>query len=166
MKTVNLKTDDQAKEEISASNWSVKSVKTGPGHDAPSMSCSLYKDGKRVATVWDDSWGGGFQFTWVKGQEAVEKEFDAYAKSFTCSCSSLDGKSLQYNMDIVVDELVNRFEEDKTYKRQCKTKTLYSLECDDKGQYWILSNKFDEKCKAHLVKKYGKKLKEIINERF
>jgi len=111
-----MKTEEQVKNEIVASKWSVKTVKFMKGHDAQSMECALYCDGKKVATVWDDSWGGGFQYTWVKN---VEEEFKAFAKTFTVPSEwSKDG--LTYNMDIVVDILVTRFQIEKEAQKLMK----------------------------------------------
>jgi hypothetical protein len=154
-----MKTESQAKKEILASIWLVKGVKFMPGHDAPSMSCSLYRDGKRVATVWDDSWGGGFQYTWLK---PVAKEFDTFCESFTV-ITEYSPEGMTYNMDIVVDELVSHFEYQKQIKKICKNKTAYVLVSDPEN-VWSINRSFTPAMAEHLRTKHGKDLKEILNE--
>ena len=44
--------------------YQVKAVKTFHGHDGHGWECKLYRDGKRVALVVEDGWGGGLQFHW------------------------------------------------------------------------------------------------------
>ena len=38
--------------------YSVKKVHSGFGHDRAGWECNLYRDGKNVAYVCDDGWGG------------------------------------------------------------------------------------------------------------
>ena len=160
-----MHTEQQAKKEILASDWSVKGVKFMKGHDADSMECSLYYKGKRVATVWDDSWGGGFQYTPVKGQQKTVELFHKFAHQFTVPSEYFD-KGMTYNMDIVVDILVNHFEEEKQIKRWCKTKTIFTLKGDEKGSYRSFNNKFNDKLFDHITNKYGDQLGEILNMRY
>lgn len=158
-----LITKEKAQEIIKASKWSVKGVKFMKGHDADSMSCSLYHKKKRVVTVWDDSWGGEFMFTWLKNKKELEKKFDDFAESLFVKSEHFE-KGMTYNADIVVDELVNDFELQKQYKNMCRNKTSFQLDGDGKDQFWTMKTPFTPKIKAYLVKKYGKKLTLILNE--
>lgn len=156
-----MKTENEVKTEVLKSEWSVKGVKFMPGHDAPAMSCSLYRDGKRVATVFDDSWGGGYQYRWLVGDL---KDFDAFSTAFVVESKQFkDG--LPYDADCVVDILVNAFEDAKRYKKLYKTKTVFSLK-DTPDEVWTINLRFCPKVKEHLVAKYGENLNEIFNEKF
>lgn len=161
-----MHTEEQAKKEILASDWTVKGVKFMKGHDADSMECSLYYKNRRVATVWDDSWGGEFQYTPVNdGQQRNLEYFNKFARQFVVPSEySKDG--LKYNMDIVIDVLVNHFEEEKQIKRWCKTKTVFTLKGDAPGSFRTFNNKFDERLLDHITKQYGDKVDEILNMRF
>ena len=44
--------------------YAVKSVKTFHGHDGHGWECKLYRDGKFVAWVIEDGWGGEIKFHW------------------------------------------------------------------------------------------------------
>jgi hypothetical protein len=150
---------------INSSIWSVKGVKFMTGHDCDSMECSLYKDRKRVATVWDDSWGGDFQYTWIK--EDLSEEFENFAKSLGEVEHNEYSDSITYDGDCVVDVLVNTFEENKRLKKLCKKETLFLLPEDNKEEgYRTINHTFDDpRVKEYIIRKYGENV-EIINERF
>ena len=44
--------------------YEVKAVKTFYGHDGHGWECKLYRDGKRVALVVEDGYGGELKFYW------------------------------------------------------------------------------------------------------
>lgn len=46
-------------------NYTVAAVKKFRGHDGYGYSCNLLRNGKKVAEVVEDGWGGGLQFHWV-----------------------------------------------------------------------------------------------------
>ena len=64
-----------------------------------------------------------------------------------------------------VDALAKKKSEQRM-KRQCKTKTLFRVEGDEDGKYWVVGSPYSPAVKAHLEAKYGDKLAEIVNERF
>lgn len=157
-----MKSVEQAKKEILASGWTVKNVKYMKGHDADSMECSLYFRNKRVATVWDDSWGGGFDFTW---RVDMEKEFSSFASQFTVPSQYFE-KGQTYNMDIVVDVLATEYDEIKRFRNPCKKKTLFTLKSDPPYVHYTMNTPFTPDLAVFLKGKYGKDLKEIINTRY
>ena len=70
-------------QESTMENYSVKAVKTFHGHDGNGWECKLYRDGKRVAIVVEDGWGGGLQFHWNDhGETRVECRKRNYDDSF------------------------------------------------------------------------------------
>ena len=130
-------TDKQARQKITDSIWSVKNVQFMPGHDAQAMSCSLYRDGKRVATVFDDSWGGDYQYTWLK--EDYFKELNEFGKSMLVE-SKFTKKGLTYNADIVVETLAIEYELIKKYKKLCKRHTVVRLKSQPDHITTFISN--------------------------
>jgi len=70
---------------------------------------------------------------------------------------------------LFVEELVNRFEEEKEERkieRQCKTKTLFRLSTNREGSYTYINAPLDTGMREHLRTKYGNTLVEIINDKF
>ncbi len=161
-----MKTEQQAKKEILESDWSVKGVKFMKGHDADSMECSLYYNTKRIAVVWDDSWGGGFRFTpTTKANQRELDMFFKFARTFTVP-TEYQKDGMTYNGDIVVDVLVNDFEETRQFKRACKTKVVFTLKDEPPYSFYTMKNRYNPATVEFLNKKYGDNLKEIVNERF
>ena len=66
--------------------YGVKAIKTFRGHDGYGYSCSLTRNGKKVAEVLDDGWGGGLQISWVDGRkdETVEYTCRNYKDEYNC----------------------------------------------------------------------------------
>lgn len=106
--------------------YSVKAVKAIRGHDGQGYSCTLTRNGKRVAEILDDGWGGGLQINWLDdNQKSVEFKFRDYTDEITTRKGSpeealfnehlmalpmidgFDGKKMYTNCDIYIDELVN-----------------------------------------------------------
>lgn len=84
------------------SNYSVKAIKFSRGHDGDAMQCDLYNGKKKIAEVWDDSWGGEYQYTWVDKNE--KEPFLSYVKSL----GQVPNHTFSYDADIVVAELVDK----------------------------------------------------------
>lgn len=103
------------------------------GNEGYGFNASLYEDGKRVALVIDDAWGGCLQFQWSdKGAEkriAAEKRLIDYAKTLPEVHYDLgEGRkgSYQPNMDHVVNQLVNEYLELRDMKKSLKARIVYS----------------------------------------
>ena len=63
-----IKTIDQVFQDIKVVNF-----KTFKGHDCDQFSCDIKYKGVKLTNVWDDSWGGGFQYT---NQKAIKELFE------------------------------------------------------------------------------------------
>ena len=148
--------------------YAVKAVKTFMGHDGDpsgSMECTLYKDGKKIGMVVDDSWGGGLQFHLEGNEENLLCDFCKTLPKWT---SEFDKEKIEYDMsaDVYINSLVSKFLENKEFRRKCKSKTLFILSGQAKGEFWEVKLAYNPKTKAYLEDKYGDELVEIINERF
>lgn len=150
--------------------YTVKNVKTFRGMEGQGFECSLYKDGKKIGTVTDDAQGGPYRFFLKKGEEEI---LQAHAKTlpklpwgFTPH-PPLDPDGMTQDADIVVNNLVEDFLEEKRLRKMCKSKIIFTLH-SDKGPvaYWEMKNIFSPKMRTYLQDKYGDDLKEIINERY
>jgi len=61
-------------------------------------------------------------------------------------------------------EAIAKKKAEKRMRSQCKTKTLFRLEGDKEGKYWVIASPYSPMLKMRLESKYGAKLVEIINE--
>lgn len=105
---------------VAASVFTITACKAVRGHDGQGFNATLSLGGKKVAHVDDDGWGGGFTFTWF--DKAAEAEF----KKLVLAQPGVDGKHLDLDLDVYVDDLVQAFEHQKWMKRAAKTATIYA----------------------------------------
>jgi hypothetical protein len=74
--------------------YSVLKARAVRGHDGNGFEATLAENGKAVATVFDDGWGGSLQFTWADRQlPYVEVEIIGYQdKPMTIKCSPAEAR--------------------------------------------------------------------------
>jgi len=116
--------------------YTVKAVKFSPGHDSCCMNCNLYHGKKKIASVWDDSYGGGYQYTWVSDEE--EKEFLNHVKSQPQWESEFTkGKKFNMTNDIYIHRLIKQVEKEKEEKKRIKLyeKAIVVMTKDDDSDY-------------------------------
>lgn len=153
------------------SQYTVGAVKTIRGHDGNGYSCNLLRNGKKVAEIFDDGWGGGLQFGWLDHTTRAvvhnrtyddkphsyngtveEALFNAYIMELP-KVPSYDGKEEIFtDPDIFVDELVN----DTLTLKQIKSdlKKNITIQCKD-GQ--LLSWKVSPVHTADILKAHALK---------
>lgn len=106
---------------------SLKNVKFHRGHDGGvGLNADIYVDGKKVAHVYDDAWGGGNQYDSYgktpeerKANNAIIQQLHDYAKTQTCM-NELSGKPMTKNLDILIDEILHEMEKEKLAKKSAK----------------------------------------------
>lgn len=64
---------DIGKEIIENSDWSTKKVKTFRGHDGQGVNADIYCNGKKIAEVNDDGWGGGLAINYMVEHEGKQR---------------------------------------------------------------------------------------------
>lgn len=138
----------------------VKNVKTWTGVEGIGFQASLYADGKRIAIVTDDAWGAEYRYD-VRDAEKFT-EVLAYVK--TLPMLEWHGIKLEPSIDSLMDDLVNKYEEDKQWKKLCKTKIVLITPDCDKGQYRLVNVPPTPALIAQVKEKYPNA--EIVNERF
>ena len=120
----------------------IKKIKSFRGHDGQlGFSGDLYFDGKFVAHALDDAWGGGFQFDYEHKHKATMEVLYEYGRK--------NGA-----LDIILSDLLDKIEQHKWLKRNCKKKTLFTLPTDEADQYRTIKHVYDEKVKAHIKTKH------------
>jgi hypothetical protein len=157
-------------------DYTVKGVKTFHGHDGYGWECSLYNpEGKRVAIVVEDGWGGELQFHWMDGPPKVERveypmrnrytdkittakgtpeeaklEAHVMAQPQQDSPFADDDSKMYINAEILVGDLVNAALLLKDLK-----KALKKLAISDGGQVFTFKCPPDHAAtRQHIAKKY------------
>lgn len=135
--------------------YGVKNYRHFNGHDGQGFDASLYRDGKRIGTVSDDGWGGGYSYG------IPREEMDAL-EAYAASLPLDDG--LQPDTDMVVGDAMedlfaemDRKDVIKQLNRWSKTKTVFLLagEDGDKDGYRTLGEAYGERTLAFLAGKYA-----------
>lgn len=104
--------------------YEVKNVKSFIGREGYGFNASLYRDGKKVAFVYDMADGGPTRYDWEDRKE--EAILDAYAAAQPQHESPYTpGKMYDVDADHVMSRLVDNFDIAKKLKAQLKKKTLY-----------------------------------------
>jgi len=158
--------------------YTVKNVKTFRGMEGIGFNASLYRDGKRVATVDDSAHGGCYDWHWLdfkmprvkitvknyKGKLRV-RSVTPEEKIFVEHVHTVSDETFEPE-DGFVSELVNDYEIAKEYRTKCRTKTLIVLKGYKKGEYSACNAKYTPAFAAKIRETHGEDLVEIINERF
>jgi len=119
------------------------------------FSADIWVDGKKIGEVTNRGHGGCNNYYWhdaVKG-----KELEDYAKR-TVTKYNFD------QLDILIGGMIATMQAEKDMKRWCKTKTVFTLLGDIKGEFRTVKHVFTPEVKAWLVAKYGAKIDKIYNE--
>ena len=154
-----LKTLDE-KPEIENDNirFEIKNLKIFDTHDGYAYDLKLYLNSRLCARVQNS--GTGSPSNWYWEDSELQEIFLNHVASIKAGNPLMDE-------DILVDELINKHEENKWLKEKCKKETLFVLKEDKKQEYRTLKDSpYCEQAKQHLQEKYGDRLAEIINERF
>jgi len=174
---------------MSKPRYEIKNLKTGPSREfGPNgaYTCTLYRDNKRVATVFEAGDGGDISIEWLdrkqpKVQVSVhnhnggvctysgtpeQKKFAEFVDTQTFEWEYSEGPQ-RHGVGTYIGTLVGEFEENRQYKRWCRNETVFRLKGDGKGQWRRLKAPFsDPRVKPYLDEKYGEQVEEILNERF
>ena len=139
--------------------YQVKAVKTFHGHDGHGWECKLYCDGKRVALVVEDGWGGGLQFHWddetpdIPRVECRNRKYDGNINTYKGTPEQArleahvltlpqsdddDGKMYYISADVFVDDMVT----EALYTRDVKKllKKLAFVKTDGKIYHYQSDN--------------------------
>ena len=126
--------------------YEAKGVVSGIGHDLAGWKMSLYKDGKKVAIVQDDGYGGCIDFHWADKTKAnswtskFKIEFDKFIKAekkerkkkFVPKTDLEKEFGFMWSEETFVCELVDLAEKVKDFKKLCRKGICYQVG-EDKG---------------------------------
>lgn len=147
--------------------FEIKRFHENHGHEGLGYDCDLYMDGVLVCHSNNEGGGGCDLHHWAS-KEMREKmlAYIATLPPHHWDESDLHLEDQPMDMDLFMMNLICEFQTNKTFKRQCKTKTLFTLKSDKRDEYHIHKQAYSPAIVAGLRKHYGDQLVEIINERF
>lgn len=140
--------------------YSIKKLKTMQGMEGAAYSCTLYRDGVKIADCIQDGRGGSTNFHFINQDE--RKALDAFCAALPEPDDELQ-RSCPIDADMYVARLADEFEMAKKLRSWCKKQTVFRLATDKAGEYRTISIPFGPKLKEWLIGKHGKDV-EIINE--
>jgi hypothetical protein len=146
-------------------NIELKNVKIAKfaSHETLCFEASVYVNGKRAFVVENAGQGGCNFYHPVNEQgKALLKQAQDHAK--TLPDIQYGELSLSMDLDCLIDDLLNKHEQEQQLKRWCKTKTVIKLPDDKEGSYSSFNRKYDNTMKQYIQEKYPEA--EIINEQF
>lgn len=162
-------------------DYTVKGVKSFEGMEGLGFNATLYREGRKVATVIDDASGGEVMFRWLDegastvkyphhGHNGETRELDGtpeealFAKVvFDLPSVESHGMTLHKSEGWVVSDLVNEYEDRRWLRRNTKTKTLFRLKGEEAGSYRTINSPYGEKVVEYIMGKYGDKVELIVN---
>jgi len=149
-------------------DYSVRNVKTFRGMEGEGFNATLYRDGHRIAFVIDDATGGDMHIQWTEARSrgAEEKRLLEFLK--TLPKERWEDTEYDVTPDIFLDALVDQAQAEKRLKRLFEKETLFRLKSDptDDDKWRVINVCFSAGVKAALVKRYGDRLGEILNEAY
>ena len=127
-------------------------------------------DGVKVADA-SNRGTGGCDDIYFKDQK-VRKQIEDYAKTLPPVPNPYDAANpFPNSLEWIISDLLEKHAAEKheakvlaQKKRWCKDSTMFRLKGDKAGSYRGVKHVFTPAVKAHLVKTYGEKLEEILNE--
>lgn len=161
--------------------YTVKGVKTFRGMDTHGYNATLYRGKKKVAFLIEEGNGGELNINWADwqqprvpistfGHDGTEYKWNGTPEeellyAHVRARSKDDHRIDKSEVDMFLAGLVDDFENDKRFKKMCKTKTLFRVKGDPEGEWRVISHPFGEKVREFLEKTHGDKLEEVMNTR-
>lgn len=170
----------------------IKRLRTARGNETDAFSLDLVCDGKVVAEVQNDGWGGGHHIMWKQNvtqpqrdaitayaqARAIEHEVANEAAERALNPSAAKRKNgIEWGWyvehlrakphDGLEDWITTAIDLDKIQKRLAramKKSTLFRLKGDDALAWRSLSAAYSPQTVAQIQKKYGAKLACVLNE--
>jgi len=152
-----------------------KKFRTFRGHDGPnsSLEFDLHFDGKFVTNVYDDSYGGGFQysnFNELKSLfESIEKDTLKHDNLSDDEIELSKTLNIVFGIDSLIDDIVNKVQREKDQKKGILVKVQGGYQII--GYKYVLPTMFKKYRGMDVIlqKKYNELVsdgKEIINTEY
>ena len=133
----------------SINGYSISALKTMPGSDGLVIRCNLLKEGKKIGECFDGGYGGEMEL-YCNGvsESAVHKEIGSWGK--------FKNYQFDWNVGLLVEELMNLSEDYKLYKNALKDGyTNIATYSEKNGNVYVLRTKYDEPKVMSLLNERG-----------
>jgi hypothetical protein len=155
--------------------YEVKNIISNIGHDLSGFKCSLYFNNKKIATVMDDGFGGGYSFYFVNKEvelqlnEFIDEEYKIRIKTWKPKDEIQETVGFIFDSETFIYELVELNDKIKNFKNICKKHLAFQLDADiGTDKYNIIKNvpykEHQEDIKKTLKERYKDSKLLIINE--
>lgn len=127
---------------------------------------TVYVNNKRAGIAENGGHGGNTVVHWKS--EVLADIVRAHVATLPPVEFEAGGKTFSYEQDVdsFISELADKTHNDNWLKRRCRSKTLFRLKSQPKGEYMSINYKYNPDVAAQLRVNHGDDLEEIINERF
>ena len=161
------------------SKYTVKNVKSFMGREGHGYECSLYSDGKKVASVTDTCDGSGMIRMYFKDNNLHKPNGNSdnfvefiHENGYAEKCTPLHAEFLEYCKEQGDDEccamyeLVDAFTLKKDMTRWCKTKVVVRLKNAKDGSYMCYKGVYTTEMKDYIVGRHGDAIEEFMNDKY
>jgi len=145
--------------------FSIKNLKSCQGMDGICYSCTIYRNGRKIAQYHDDGNGGMGMIRFEERNGEDEQAIKDHVESLPPFPSMIPNyPPLPHNIDTFISALADDFESTRKFKRICKTKTLVRMRGDQEGTYRTIPEPFTPDVAERIRRVAGNSLEEILNE--
>ncbi len=155
--------------------FSLRGIKTFQGKDGHGLNATLLRNGKPVCTLLDEGCGGEMWFQWHDqrhGASEEEKRFNAFIDKRRAEIPA--DKVNEYDMnerelfdgETWINGEVDRIQNDRRFKRLCKTKTLFQVDGEIGGDSFRTVKGVGPQIRAWIDKQYAGKKVYVLNDKY
>lgn len=159
--------------------YSIKGLKTFSGMEGQGLNATLLRDGKPVAFVLDEGYGGEMRFdfrnpgqspasykaTSTKQARKEEQAFQSFATHWLEECGDSEERKLigspSFVREVFVGSLVDAELNRRRFDRLSKKKTLFRLKGSKPHEWRTISVPYGPSVQAFLDKKYPGQIEAI-----
>lgn len=143
----------------------IRKFKSFRGMEGYGFNAELLQSNKPVAFVIDDACGGCLEWQWYKDIDVAKvKEELRQSPAFIHTRETYPSLGEGEAYDSAMIDIVTTYEETQSLKRWCKTKLVWKLPTDKKGQYGTWKVPYTTEYVAKIKEKYPTAI--IMNELF
>jgi hypothetical protein len=136
---------------------------------------NIYWQNKKVGDCSNDGHGGSTMVSIQGAKNAQKKEMEAFVMAHPSTLEWQEkyppqglhpaDETWTYYLELLVDHLAYEVDELRDLKRICKKTVLFRVKGDPEGEYRTIKTEWGPAIEAHLAKKYGDDMLEILNEK-
>lgn len=119
----------------------------------------IHLDGVKVGETTNAGHGGPDCVHWTdkNAGEKIQKYAEELHPTF---------KDVGMCLEVLIGDIIDDMETEKTFRRLCKTKTVIRFKGDAKGTCHSFKVPFSPKIEEQVRQRFGDKLEEIVNKRY